>query len=657
MALALGAAAPSFASDGDEGSALTSAVLSSVASGTEAAPGSMIESAPPAADEEPAVPVEGTGLEELSQIVTAVEEDDGNVNVSVRVLSPGSDENLSQDEPAPGLISPEQEPDITAVPDTPVEESETSPSAVNTNVEIRVLSPGDNGPVDQTHEAADDTLEDGDAPVEAASEDVGSSVVSSTGTAGGPTSAPDPDALPATTPDDSDLPLAVAEDNSVGYQEEDSQYQSEPDPSQDPWYWSWWLTIDCAGNATSSSTETGSPSSLDWTWEWMWDWSCADADTSSSGSTEASPSATTDVSPSGSSETELGSPSPSSTSSGSGNTNVSVRVLSPGDNGPVTQTASSSTATEGDSTGTQTAGGPWNWNWTFTFCGETTSLATEIESQTPLSWTWDWTWNWTCDAAVGPPPDLADTAQPGTVSTPTTAPTEVIPTEPEPSSAMVSPVSEPTVEVPPLPQLTSVAGPGVPKVDVTVAVVLEPEVALPVLPPELSVSLPTQPGGVDVSIVVLPGSASTTTALPAAQESPPLGTPTGRDRGEPRRPAAPARGAPSSAAVTRPTTTTWQPPAGPEGRASSKPAARQHSARPAPPRRARGSLSLFGEPRTSQAAGQGTSGGLVPSAPVVAVAALTAFFLLVAPRVGRRIRVARELSPRGTYRSSIDHPG
>ena len=170
IVLALDAAAPSFASDGDEGSALASAVLSSVAS-ANAAPGSMIESASPAA-EEPAVPVEAAGLEELSQIVTAVEEDPGNVNVSVRVLSPGSDENVSQDEPAPDLISPEQEPDITPVQETPGEAPETSPTAVNTNVEIRVLSPGDNGPVDQTHEAADDALEDGNAAVDAPSEDV-----------------------------------------------------------------------------------------------------------------------------------------------------------------------------------------------------------------------------------------------------------------------------------------------------------------------------------------------------------------------------------------------------------------------------------------------------------------------------------------------------
>jgi hypothetical protein len=31
--------------------------------------------------------------------------------------------------------------------------------------------------------------------------------------------------------------------------------------------------------------------------------------------------------------------------------------------------------------------------------------------------------------------------------------------------------------------------------------------------------------------------------------------------------------------------------------------------------------------------------------------------MLAAPNLGRRIRVARELSPRSAYRSSIDHPG
>ena len=75
---------------------------------------------------------------------------------------------------------------------------------MNTNVEIRVLSPGDNGPVDQTHEAADDALEDGNAAVDAPSEDV----VSSIGTAGEPTSAAEPVALSETTTSDSDLPPA-----------------------------------------------------------------------------------------------------------------------------------------------------------------------------------------------------------------------------------------------------------------------------------------------------------------------------------------------------------------------------------------------------------------------------------------------------------------
>ena len=77
----------------------------------------------------------------------------------------------------------------------------------------------------------------------------------------------------------------------------------------------------------------------------------------------------------------------------------------------------------------------------------------------------------------------------------------------------------------------------------------------------------------------------------------------------------------------------------------------------APPERQRGLYSPLGELGNSQGGGAGTSGALVPSAPVVAVAALTTLFVLVAPGLGRRIRVARELSPRATYRSSIDHPG
>jgi hypothetical protein len=95
-----------------------------------------------------------------------------------------------------------------------------------------------------------------------------------------------------------------------------------------------------------------------------------------------------------------------------------------------------------------------------------------------------------------------------------------------------------------------------------------------------------------------------------------------------------------------------------EDHATAKPApARPPSARPASPRREREPLAPFGRLGFGYSGGAGTSGGRVPSTPVVAVAAILAFFMLAAPGLGWRIRAARELSPRSAYRSSIDHPG
>ena len=221
-------------------------------------------------------------------------------------------------------------------------------------------------------------------------------------------------------------------------------------------------------------------------------------------------------SPSGSSETELGSPSPSSSSSGSGNTNVSVRVLSPGDNGPVTQTAARPrrlTATDGggdgrraveldlgvhvlrrDDTARDGDREPDALAGRGSGCG--TGRATPRSGHLPTS------------------PILRSRER----SRRRPPPTEVIPTEPEQSSAMVSPVSEPTVDVPPLPQLTSLAGPVAPEVEVTVAVVLEPRLHFP--PPRALGTLPTQPGGVDVSIVVVSGGAGDDRAARSARLTP-----------------------------------------------------------------------------------------------------------------------------------------
>ena len=89
-------------------------------------------------------------------ITTSTDSDGGNLNVSVRVDSSGTDGSVSQEQ----VISPPAEPDITssgnvggtAAPDATAEPAltdSTPPGSTNTNVAVRVASPGDNGPVSQ----------------------------------------------------------------------------------------------------------------------------------------------------------------------------------------------------------------------------------------------------------------------------------------------------------------------------------------------------------------------------------------------------------------------------------------------------------------------------------------------------------------------------
>jgi hypothetical protein len=59
-----------------------------------------------------------------------------------------------------------------------------------------------------------------------------------------------------------------------------------------------------------------------------------------------------------------------------------------------------------------------------------------------------------------------------------------------------------------------------------------------------------------------------------------------------------------------------------------------------------------------RAAGSTSSGGTAPGGTGAAgTAALTAFYVLAAPGLGRRLREARELSPRTRYYAPLDRPG
>jgi hypothetical protein len=573
----------------------------------------------PAAPAEELATVEDTLEDATEQIVTTVQADAGNVDVSVRVLSPGVDGPISQETSPPPVVSDDEAPSITTASEpTDGSGGTTNGVAGNTTVNVRVLSPGDDGPVTQTGGSGGDARSE---PPALSSQD-------------------EPEVEPAAelTEGDTSAATVLSDDNSQRYHEEDSQYQSDSDTGAEPWHWAWDFSIDCAGNATSLSTETGSRSSLTWSWDWSWDWDCSDPE-------RAPPTPATDT---------VGDQSSSGAPSSSGataNTNVSIRVLSPGDNGPVTQTNTTPDGTSEASPGQAPAGAPWSWSWTFTFCGQTTTFTTDVDSQSPLTWGWDWAWNWTCDAGVGPPPDL-DGPSAGTGTTPLPPQSVVIPAAPAPLGVQQDLVEapEPTVPTPSaaeiIPSIDLVLPAiDIPAIDTTVDVAIDFD--LPSRGGALTPNaLPTADlGDVDVLVAVDAETSPALEPLPAS--------------GAPDEWTQPPSGGVSATSISHPEPSrpvTQSPPVTPSPRVSSEKTSKHVSARPAPPDRRR-PLPLLGQPRSAQTSGPGTSGGRVPSTPVVAVAALLAFFMLAAPRVGRRIRVARELSPRSAHPSSIDHPG
>ena len=305
-------------------------------------------------------------------VVTQVDAE--NVDVSVRVLSPGEDAPVTQ-EGAAGVISEALEPDITAPvdPAAPVaNEDATRAGGTNTNVSIRVLSPGDRGDVTQI--AGQDAVGKGEEVVEA-----------------GPDSAlPQPDPAPAST-----APPDEGSDSSQ-YQPDNSRYQSGSTSDGDSWNWLWVLSLDCSGNASSTSTESGRQKSLVWSWEWVWEWGCPGTEPTES---SAEPGA-------------RGSP-PEETEQ------------------PVAESVTSAPNPEA-------AGGtePWVWSWTFTFCGETRTISTSGGTGTPLTWTWDWTWTWTSPTAAAPdvqPPPAIDMSPPLVTAPQATSDAGNSPADPQPN--------------------------------------------------------------------------------------------------------------------------------------------------------------------------------------------------------------------------------
>jgi hypothetical protein len=612
----------------------------------------------PEPTELPTIPVPELPPDPIELPVVVADIDAENIDVSIRVLSPGEDKAQEPDET---VVSPDAKPDITASHDSSAAEPEEAVKeaveeaaeavdpapivgAVNTNISIRVLSPGDNEGASQSSTAPDKR-----APAEAEP----------------------PSGVHSREPSQAATTTAGGDQDSEQYQDDNSQYQYESQITNGPWSWRWLLTVDCAGNATSSSADSGDPGSLDWSWEWIWEWGCGEK------GTDSEPALTQGT-------TSGLSPPPTASDGPTGNATTS----SPGP----AETGSSA---------------PWNWTWTFTFCGKTTTFTTSAGQGTPLTWAWAWMWNWTCpNTAVGEAPVEAPSAPPAANDTPpftTSPPAEDgardtggvaplvigpvaidVPAEWVPTGADDTPGVAPLVIGPvaiDLPAEWAPTGaddtPGVaPLVIGPVAIDLPaewaPTGAVRTLPTGIatdvtSLALPAWPTAVGITLdLAIP------LAIPQAGSStiPGKPTPTGAPGSSTTRPSAVApvpthrRSSPAHDVLPPlpPASSLETAPRGDDskssGSKSSRPAHKGHKEPPRVTRAPPVSLpSIPSVPRSRHGFGSASAGGTGTSALLVGVAALTGFALLVAPGLGRRIRVARELSPGSPDSPPIDHPG
>ena len=598
-ALGLGAANPAFASGGETPDPASTPVTPVIA----------------VPEPEIAVPDVMSDLAsaefEMPQIETSIQTDGVNTNVDVRVLSAGSAGAVTQADAAPGVISAGVGPDITPTSGDPASTDASATEAAtrtsqrathpadaagsegaNTNVSVRVLSPGDDGPVTQV-----------DGPGEAS-----------------------PDAVvEAPLPSDSTtVETPSAQSDSVQYQDQNSRYQFSEDSADEPWFWVWTLTSNCADIVDSISTQTGDPKSLDWHWEWGWTWACDGAEDSkdTAGPNDRSP-------PHGLS----GSSAASSTDSGG---------------------AGPSTTTQPD--------GTWSWTWTFVLCGREMTVSRTAASGTPLTWDWSWAWSWTCPPIAGQGAGADTTSGPADTTAKPAVDDAPVPSNATATADAIESTAGATTEsrdaldtrsIVPLLQRSIVWAGADGLLRWTPVTVTVGE-----LPPLVAsgVALATvDPTAILVTLEVSDASPHIATATtPSGAETWPTVVPWPNRAGqEARRPGASATttsvpAEPAFRARARAPHDT--PEARPAPRRSSTSSGSSHPRREpgAPPLGPQGWLQLAGS-----ASGGGSSSGVVP----FGFATVTGFFVLAPPRLRRRVRPAQELGPRDRYPSPIDKPG
>jgi hypothetical protein len=547
---------------------------------------------------------------DLPQVETSIQTDGVNTNVDVRVLSPGSNGAVTQVNSAPGVVSSGAASDITtpsgepAATDPSTTEAATGEIATdstdaaglqgaNTNVSVRILSPGDNGPVTQ----------------------VGTD-----------------DVEPSSSSDGITGDTSSSRTDSTQYQDANSQYQFPDDSTSEPWFWSWILTSNCADIADSISKESGDPDSLDWHWQWEWTWNC-DGSADSSGAAHPN---------------DRSSPNdPSSPTGSSGSGAV-----------PTTDRSGAGPSTTAQPDGT------WSWTWTFVLCGAETTVARTAASGTPLTWDWFWTWSSTCPRVAEQDFDIASGPADTTPRAEPRVDDALVPS----NAAMTADAVEPTARA------TSASNDALdirPVVQILQSAIVRSGAAAALLGwtpvtvtvddlPSLNASavglVPV--GGTTILVKVDLGD----TSVPIAPQTAPITSQTSpaalpwpdRTEGLARRPGASAMTRSVSAEpefkarVRAPRDT---PEARPAPRLSSTSSSSHGGRDPVvPPLGPQGWLQLAG---SASGAGNSSSGFV----PFGFFATVTGFFVLAPPRLRRRVRPAQELGPRGRYPSPIDNPG
>jgi hypothetical protein len=331
----------------------------------------------PATDAEPSTPV-ATPTTDVGQhataVATATQEDASNLNVSVRVQSPGDDGDVIQANSATATASAVAgSPAVAAVAASGTTDDAASATAAatqrgvsNTNISVRVFSPGDGGGVRQTNTAAASAAGDSGQGPETGPSSFRGANATTTQTEARNTNvtirvaSPGDDAEPIQTNangsnlpgDSSDAPVTVEQTG---------------------------LTTNVAVNVNGNSLPTPLAGATDGTitvWRWTWNWV-------GNGEADAIP---TDVS--------------------SWNWNWD------GTNGPSPVAGTESITSEQASAGL--VAGTWTWNWVWSRPGTWTwNWAPTLALDCQCVWIWDWSWDWTDEPADATTAQAAAAQAPG----------------------------------------------------------------------------------------------------------------------------------------------------------------------------------------------------------------------------------------------------